>query len=103
VRRIPSKRKRVQPDEPVPIKLTRAERALILDKTFAEDDLTNRLRLEPTPGASPIYRYTLADFDHLGGHIAAAANHAPDKKLKKQLDALFDRIYSILREFTDGD
>ncbi len=97
------RRKHVGPHELLPIELDGVDRQLILDHTFAEDELTGRLRLQPASGQPPIYRFTLSDFDHLAGHVGAAANHAPNMKLRKQLDALFDRIDTILESHTDGE
>ncbi len=39
--------------------------------------------------------------DELGGFVAAEANHTKDKKLRKELDHLFDRIQTTLDSYTD--
>lgn len=95
------KRIRIKSDEKVPLELNERERELILEHTFADDELTNRLRLVPKKGAPPIFRFTLDDLDELGGFVAAEANHTKDKKLRKELDRLFDRIQTTLDSYTD--
>jgi Plasmid pRiA4b ORF-3-like protein len=95
------KRIRVKPDEKVPLELNERERKLILEHTFADDELTNRLRVVPQKGQRPIFRFTLDDLDELGGFVAAEANHTKDKKLGKELDRLFDRIQTTLDSYTD--
>src|ERR1019366_8414424 len=88
----PASRKRIRPDEKVPLDLNDRERELILQHTFADDRLTHQLRIVPSAGESAAYRFTLGELDDLAGYVAAEANHAKVKKLKKQLAALFNRI-----------
>jgi hypothetical protein len=45
----------------------------------------------------------LDDLDDLAGSVAAEANHAKDKKLRKQLSHLFDRIRAVLESYTDEE
>jgi hypothetical protein len=95
------KRIRIKPDEKVPLELNERERQLILEHTFADDELTNRLRIVPRKGERPVFRFTLDDLDELGGFVAAEGNHTKDKKLRKELDRLFDRIQTTLDSYTD--
>ena len=39
--------------------------------------------------------------DKLGGFVAAEANHTKDKRMRKELDRLFDRIQTTLDSYTD--
>lgn len=39
--------------------------------------------------------------DELGGFVVAEANHAKDKKSRKELDRLFGRIQTTLDSYTD--
>jgi hypothetical protein len=96
-------RKRIRPDEQVPLELNDHERELILKRTLAGYELTNRLRIVPRPGEPPAYRFTLDDLDNLAGHVAAEANHAKDKKLHKQLHRLYVRIAAVLESYTDQE
>lgn len=47
-------------------------------------------------------RYTLDDLEELVEHVAAAANHAEDTKLRKTLDALFARLGKEMVLYDDG-
>ena len=94
-------RKQITPDERVPLELSDRERDLILQHTFAHDQLTGRLRIVPRPGEPPAYHFTLDDLDELAGYVAAEANHAKDKKLEKQLHRLCARIAAVLESYTD--
>jgi hypothetical protein len=76
---------------------------LILQHTFADEDLTRRLRIVPRAGELAAYRFNLGELDDLAGYVAAEANHAKDKKLKKRLAGLFDRIETVLESYTDQD
>ena len=81
-------RKHIAVGEKVPLELTERERDLIINHTFADNNLTNRLRVVPSPGRRPFYRFTLDDLDELAGYLAAEANHAKFKKLEKELRQL---------------
>ncbi len=94
-------RKQVTPDQTVPLELSDRERELILKHTFADDELTGRLRILPRPGEPPVYRFTLDDWDELAGYVAAEANHARDKKLQKEWDRLYARMAAVLESYTD--
>ena len=99
----PKERIRIEPNDAVSLELNGRERELIEHHTFADEDLTNRLRVVPKPGERPVFRFTLDDLDELAGFIAAEANHAKDKKLQKELDQLCDRIQGTLDGYTDED
>ena len=94
-------RRQIVPDEKVPLELNARERELILKHTFADEELTGRLRIAPRPGEPPLYRFTLDDLDELAGSVAAEANHAKDKKLEQELYRLYARIAAVLESYTD--
>ena len=94
-------RKRIAVGEKIPLKLTEHERDLIMKHTFAGNNLTDRLRVVPSPGQRPFYRFTLDDLDELAGYVAAEANHAKVKKLEKELRQLYNRIADALESHTD--
>ncbi|MCI0621784.1 MAG: plasmid pRiA4b ORF-3 family protein [Acidobacteria bacterium] len=103
-RELPQKERiRIKPNETVPLELSERERELILSETFADEELTNRLRVVPKRGERAVFRYTLDDLDELAGCVAAEANHAKDKKLKKEWDQLFHRIHSTLDRYVDEE
>jgi len=93
--------KHIAVGEKVPLELTERERDLIINHTFADNNLTNRLRVVPSPGRRPFYRFTLDDLDELAGYVAAEANHAKFKKLEKELRQLCGRIEDVLASYTD--
>jgi hypothetical protein len=96
-------RQRIRPDEKVPLELSDHERQVILEHTFADEELTNSLRVVPKPGEPPVLRFTLDDWEELAGCVAFEANHTKDKKLGKELDRLFGRIQDVLDSYTDQE
>jgi hypothetical protein len=94
-------RKQIAVGDKVPLELTDRERDMIMKHTFAGNNLTDRLRIVPSPGRRPSYRFTLDDLDELAGYVAAEANHAKVKKLEKELRRLYGRIAEVLESYTD--
>jgi len=94
-------RKQIAVGEKVPLELTERERDLITKHTFTGTNLTDRLRIVPSPGRRPFYRFTLDDLDERAGYVAAEANHAKIKKLEKELRRLYSRIADVLESYTD--
>ena len=94
-------RKRIAVGEKIPLELTERERDLIMKHTFADNNLTDRLRVVPSPGQRLFYRFTLDDLDELAGYVAAEANNAKVKKLEKELRQLYSRISDALESHTD--
>jgi hypothetical protein len=79
--------------------LTLPERDLILEHCLALDpDTERRLKLAPLRGGAAIELLTdLDELEDLLGHLAAAANHAPDPRLQRRLDALCERLAAVER------
>jgi hypothetical protein len=87
-------RKRIQKYEEFELQLTQAERKLIVDNVPSiPQEIVKALRVAPPN--QPI-TMILSDWKDQAGHIAAAANDADDKKLKKKLDTIFSKIDSLL-------
>ncbi len=97
-----AREKKIEPDQPVEISFTPRERDLILEHTFADDELTDRLRVVEVKGVKFVAKYSLEDLDELLGYIAAEANHTPNKKLQKELNALFARLQHEMQSYDDG-
>ena len=92
----------ITPGEGIPIKLSIAERTLVLEHTLADPELTDRLRSAvPKRGVCVVF-YTIDDLDELLGYVAAEANHATDKKIQRALDRLFERLQGELNSYDDG-
>jgi len=85
----------------IEIKLTTRERDLILEHTFAGNDLTDRIKLAELKGKHILIRYTLEDLDELVGYIAAESNHTEDRNLQRQLDRLFDKLSRLIEDNND--
>jgi len=86
------RRKRVDVDERVPVRLTLDDRNLILDHTMAGSDLTQRLKVAELHGKRLVVGFTLSELEELYGYVAAEANHMEDAKLERRLDRLFGRL-----------
>jgi hypothetical protein len=94
---------RIAPGTTLPLELTVRERELILNHSFAPDELTARLRVVPQPGAAEcIVRYTLNDLDEFAGFAASESNHASDSKLHKEWERIYVKIAAILECYTDA-
>jgi hypothetical protein len=94
-------KKHIQPGEKVPLKLTAAERKLILDDLMCLDK-EHELVIRETPYGKPVMML-LGVLDDLGGYIAAEANHCEDKKKRSKLDAIFQKVQGLLDEYTDEE
>ena len=102
IRPISPQRQRIaiKTDATVPLELNQRERDLIISHTFADESITDRLRVVPQPGQHPVFHFTLDELDELTGDVAAEANHAKNKVLQEQLDQLCERIEAVLRKYT---
>lgn len=94
-------KKRIQPGEKVPLKLTAAERKLILEGVlFLDDEYPDTIR--ETPTGKPVM-LTLDALEDFSGYIAANANHCKDKRKEKKLDTVFQKIEDLLGRYTEED
>lgn len=96
------KKRRIKPDEPVPVRFTVRERVLVLDHTLAGGEIVEALEAAPVARGRCVVRYTLEGLDDLLGFVAAEANHSKDKKLRAELDALYDRLQAEMQSYDDG-
>ena len=74
--------------------LTETERRLILDRTFAPPELTDRLRRAPAEQTR--FSFTADELDELVGYVAAEANHARSPTAVARLDRIYGKIESLL-------
>jgi hypothetical protein len=86
-------RKHSKPGSEVGLKLTEAERQLLLDLTCLDDNYAQVIK--GTPPDQPV-QFTLDEWEDFGDYIAAEANHAEDRRQEKRLDALFSKIRNLL-------
>jgi hypothetical protein len=88
-------------DERVPVRLSKSQRDLILNHTFAGEELTEPLAGAPLVGTRVLVRYTLSDIDDLMGYVAAEANHCKDPKLRSKLEQLYDYLCTFEDKYED--
>ena len=94
-------RTQIQPGEYLPLKLTAAERKLVLEDLMCLDETIEQI-IRETPSGKPVMM-TLGDLDDFGGYVAAEANHCEDKKREKKLDTIFGKIQDLLDTYTDEE
>ncbi len=95
-------RRKIQPDEKITVHMSARDQELLLEHTMGDPDYAERLL--PAPGGKGLAaEYTLDDLEDMLGYIAAEANHTVDMKLRRELDALFDRLFRTQRSYDDGD
>ncbi len=77
MRRSREPREKISENTCVPVALTARERELILEHTFAGDELLAPVQVLPEVGRHAA-EYTLYDIEELQGFVAAEANHTDD-------------------------
>ncbi len=92
-------KRRIKPGEKLGLKLTLAQRGLLLESLLLiPREVEDAIR--STPPGEPLM-FTLDELDDLAGHVAAAANHAEDKSLRDKLDRIYKKIAGLLDTHTD--
>jgi hypothetical protein len=92
------KRKKIAYGTKLPVKLTLRQRDLVRDHTFYNPGFAN-LVVADTKGIR--VDLSLDDIEEIQGYVAAEANHCEDKKLQKELDALFEKLQGFLDRYDD--
>lgn len=82
----------------VRLSFSRRERDLILGLTLDNSGVAEILGPLPLKNKQFSVRCSLDDLDELLNSIAADANHAKSKKLREELDRLYDRLAVIQEE-----
>ncbi len=94
-----SGKKRIQRYERFGLRLTQAERMLIVESVAnLPDEIA--ASIQATPAKQPIM-LTLDDWRELGGQIASEANDTGDKELQNNLDTIFLKIQTLLEKHPD--
>jgi hypothetical protein len=83
--------------------LTLQERDLIIERTFIDAQMEERLRAAAPLRSRLIVQLTLDEVDDLAGHVAAEANHCVDLRVRRALEAVYDRLANIEVRFTDEE
>jgi hypothetical protein len=94
------KRKKIPYGTKLPVKLTIRERDLIRDRTFCDPDFAKVVVVD---GKGIRVDMSLDDIEEVQGYVAAEANHTKSKKLKMELDRLFDKLQVYLDSYDDQD
>jgi hypothetical protein len=92
-------KKRLQKGEKIGLKLTKAERSLLLKRLILIPTEVEEI-INSTPPGKPVM-FSLDDLDELAGHVAAEANHTKDKPLQKALDRISQKIEDLLDRHPD--
>ena len=79
------------PASRVRLEFTAREREL-LDSVLIDLEYLERMRRR---GKEYVAAYTLDELDDLLGYVAAGLNHAPDRVLEDEFEALFNRLAEI--------
>jgi hypothetical protein len=95
-------RKKISESTCVPVELTARERQLILEHSFAGEELLAPLRELPGIGKQ-VAHYTLYDLEELQGFIAAEANHTSDRRLENALSSLHEYLQQEMEKYDDGN
>jgi hypothetical protein len=97
------KRIKIGEDESIDVPFTAHERALILDHTFADPELSDRLEKTGESHGKFVAQFTLYDIEELSGYVAAEAHHTKDARLKRELQRLFARLTRLMERYDDGN
>ncbi len=95
------KKQRIAPGTPIDMRMSEADRDLIIAATFMDSEFMERL--VPLVGKPDQLtgKFTLDDLEDMLGHIAASANHAGDQKLESKLDAIYKRLSKLQSSYDD--
>jgi hypothetical protein len=95
------RRKRIKRGELVDVRLTPQERDLILERTLIDGEMEGRLRGATPRGSNLVVQLALDDVDDLAGHVAAKAYHCSEPRVRRVLDAVYDRLANLEHTVTD--
>ena len=98
-----SKRKHLKPGEKVVLSLTEEEASLITEFTYISEERINTIYFSKCRDGIVSARHTLSELEELAGYTAAEANNTKDKRLRKQLDTISERIEQLNLIYSDED
>ncbi len=95
-----TRQKVIAAGETVGLKLTDAERKLIVESLlFMDDNLQARVRQAAALKEVP---FTLDELEDLFGNLAAEANHTDDAKLQRKLDKILRKIERVQHAYREA-
>lgn len=80
----------------IPVRFHVEEKDLILNETLINPDLTDTLETAKEVSKAVVVYFSPNELDDIIDHIAAAANHCPDRKIQDALDELYDSLSALL-------
>ncbi len=96
-----SKKKHLKPGEKVVLSLTEEEARLITELTYISEERINTIYFSKLLDGIVSARHTLGELEELAGYIAAEANNTKDKRLRKKLDAISEKIEQLNLAYWD--
>jgi len=91
--------KRIQPDEPIGLKLGVSERLMIQQLPLVEREIAERVAKAPKEEKK--IGFTLDELDDLIGHVAAELNHTENESKQHYLEQIYNKIDHLLHAYTD--
>ena len=85
------------------VRLTPRERDLIVERMLIDGEMEDRLRGATARGSNLVVELTLDDVDDFAGHVAAEANHCSEPRVRRVLDAVYDRLENVEDSLTDEE
>lgn len=98
---MPPKRTYIKPGQKLELHLTPAERKAILDNLMSLPPGYEAMLKKVHP-EQPLL-LTLDDLEDFSGYVAAESNHTTNTKLRKTLDAAYQKMTALLDQFTDEE
>ena len=96
------RRKHIGPGDTVPLTLSKRAHAVLRGELiYTSRELEDKLALGLAMGNGIRFQLTLDDIDELLGCVAAAANHARDRKLERQLDSVSEKLIQLLDSYEE--
>ena len=92
---------RIGPDEPVGVRLSRAEKLMLVAHDAIPEEFKERIRQSP-PGKRMI-PFTLAQIDRLEQAVTAAARQATNKKAQRAWQHVLTTLNDLQIKYTTGD
>ena len=98
-----SKKKYLKPGEKVVLSLMEEEADQITKLPLISEELLHMIYISKMRDGIVSARYTLSELEELSECIAAEANNMKHKKLRKQLDAISEKIDQLNLKYYDDD
>jgi len=96
------KRKLIHPGQSIGLRLTAAERTLLVEGILVLDR-AYITRITDSPSDRHHVPFSLDELDELAGYVASEANHCKNKKKQKVLDAIYGKIQHLLETHSDDE